>query len=137
MWSPHPLDVVARFTTALRTGDLDACRALVRDDLVFSEAPSLPFGGDHKGWDGVLAMLSTLSREYRVRLDDPVITEAGDRILVRVSGTIGSRATGRELPLEALDLYEVDDAGLIARVDVFYKDAAAVTALRTSESGAA
>jgi hypothetical protein len=39
--------------------------------------------------------------------------------------------------LEALDLYEVDDAGLIARVDVFYKDAAAVTALRTSESGAA
>jgi hypothetical protein len=32
------------------------------------------------------------------------------------------------MPLDALDLYEVRD-GLIARIDVYYKDAAAVTAL--------
>jgi hypothetical protein len=31
----------------------------------------------------------------------------------------------------------VDDQGLITRVDVFYKDAAAVTALRDETSGAA
>jgi ketosteroid isomerase-like protein len=131
------VEVVTHFTAALKTGDLEACRALVREDLVFSEAPSLPFGGDHTGWEAVVGMLGIIGREYRIRLDDPVIAAAGDRVLVRVSGSISSRATGRQMPLEAVDLYHVDDAGLITRVDVFYKDAAAVSALRTTESGAA
>jgi ketosteroid isomerase-like protein len=136
--SSSDVEVVRRFTTSLATGELETCRALVAEDLVFSEAPSLPFGGDRTGKQGMLDLLTAVGSDYRVRLAEPVIDQAGDRVLVRVSGTISSRATRREMPLEALDLYEVRD-GLIARIDVFYKDAAAVTALRepATETGVA
>jgi uncharacterized protein len=122
------VEVVRRFVSALATGDLDTCQALVSQSLVFSEAASLPFGGDRVGSQGLLDLLAAVSRDYRVKLAEPVVAAAGDRVLVRVSGTIGSLVSGREMPLEALDLYDVRD-GLIVRVDVFYKDAAAVTGL--------
>jgi ketosteroid isomerase-like protein len=122
------VEVVTRFLDALSSGHLDSCLDLVTDDLVFSEAASLPFGGDWQGKDGLVGCLRAVGKAFRVRLGEPVISSAGDRVLVRVTGTIASRATGREIPLEALDLYEVRD-GLIHRVDVFYKDAAAVIAL--------
>jgi ketosteroid isomerase-like protein len=126
------VDLVTLFTGALGSGDVDTCLALVHDELVFSEAECLPFGGDFVGRQGLLELLSAVGRDYRIQLEAPQVDRAGDRVLVRVRGTIASRATGREMPLEALDLYDVRD-GLIARVDVFYKDAAAVTALCHSE----
>lgn len=122
------IDVVTRFAAALAVGDIESSLALVHENLIFSEAPSLPFGGDRIGSQGLQDLLAAISRDYRIRLGQPTVTGAGDRVLVRVQGTIASRATGRQMPLEALDLYDVRD-GLIQRVDVFYKDAAAVTAL--------
>jgi ketosteroid isomerase-like protein len=127
------VDVVTRFVGCLAVGDLDTCRSLIHPDLVFSEAPSLPFGGDHLGPEGLLALLTGVAKHYRVRLGEPVVAAAGDRVLVRVSGTIASRGTGRSMPLDALDLYEVRDSR-IARIDVYYKDAAAVTALCEPEA---
>ncbi|GAA0612428.1 hypothetical protein GCM10009547_13060 [Sporichthya brevicatena] len=121
-------DVVRRFTAAMQTGDIGTCCALLTEDSVFSEAPSLPFGGDWHGSGGFRSFLSAVATHYRVRLTDLRIDPAGGRVLVRVSGTISSRATGRSLPLDAIDVYEVRK-GRIARVDVYYKDSAAVAAL--------
>lgn len=123
-----PLEVVQSFTDSMRRGEIDACRLLVADDLVFSEAECLPFGGDWVGPEGFIDFLGAVSKHYRVRVADMVLSEVGDRVLARVSGTIESRATGRSLPLDALDLYEVRN-GVIVRVDVYYKDAAAVAHL--------
>lgn len=125
-----PLEAVRAFTERLGRGEIDACKELIHPDLVFSEAPSLPFGGDWVGPAGFADFLAAVSTHYRVRIAEIVLEEAGDRVLARVSGTIESRATRRSVPLDALDLYEVR-GGLIARVDVYYKDAAAVTDLMT------
>ena len=121
-------EVVLRFTQALVAGDMSTCLDLVDDSLVFSEPESLPFGGDHHGKQGFLELLADVSRHYRMRLAAPVIAEAGDRVLVRMSGEITARSTGRRMPLDALDLYEVV-GDRIVRVEVFYKDTAAVAAL--------
>lgn len=123
-----PLEVVRSFTDSMRRGEIDVCRQLVADELVFSEAECLPFGGDWSGPQGFVDFLGAVGKHYRVRVADMALSEAGDRVLARVSGTIESRATGRSLPLDAMDLYEVRD-GLIVRVDVYYKDAAAVASL--------
>ena len=122
------LETVRQFVASLSAGDLATCNTLVADDLVFAEAECLPFGGEWKGKDGLVGMLTAVSKAYRIKLGEPVISDAGDRVLVRVSGSISSRATGRSLPLDAVDVYTVTD-GLISRVDVYYKDAAAVAAL--------
>lgn len=127
---------VADFTAALTRGDLEACRALVSDDLVFSEPASLPFGGEHHGWDSVVDMLSLLGRRYKLRLDPPVMAVAGAQAFVRMSGAISSRTTGRAMALNALDVYEVDESSRIIKVDVYYKDVAAVLDLdRTDDHG--
>ncbi len=122
------VEVVRQFVASLSVGDLDTCNTLIADDLVFAEADCLPFGGEWKGKDGLVGMLTAVAKNYRIKLGEPTIADAGDRVLVRVSGTIGSRATGRSLPLDAVDVYTVT-GGLISRVDVYYKDAAAVAAL--------
>lgn len=120
--------VVRKFTDGLRAGDIAGCLQLVHDDLVFAEAPSLPFGGDYIGKDGLMQMLRTVSRQFRVELETPAIVAGEEFVGVRVAGTMTSRVTGRSMPMDVVDLYQVRD-GKIARVDVFYKDTAAVVDL--------
>jgi ketosteroid isomerase-like protein len=129
-------DVVHAFTVGLSRGDLDSCQALLHPGFVFSEAESLPFGGERHGTQGFLDLLAAVARDYRVILDHPQISDAGDQVLVRVGGSIGSRATGRRMALNALDLYTLQD-GLIARIEVFYKDTAAVIALCVGDASGA
>jgi ketosteroid isomerase-like protein len=129
--------VVQRFVTALARGEVDDCLELVADGIVFSEARSLPFGGDWTGKQGVRDLLAAVARQYRVRLGPPQVIGAGvGGVVVRMSGRIIGRATGVQLPLDCLDLYQVEN-GLIARVDVFYKDAAAIAALAAYPPAAA
>jgi ketosteroid isomerase-like protein len=127
--------VVRAFSAALAQGDLDAASALARDDLVFSEPASLPFGGEHVGADGLRTVLGKISRDYRLRLQEPVFGSVGQQVVVKVTGSITARASGATMPLEAVDLYTVGADGLISRVDVFYRDAAAVSSLRDTEIG--
>jgi ketosteroid isomerase-like protein len=120
--------VVRKFTAGLRAGDVGSCLDLLDDEIVFSEAASLPFGGDYVGKDGFVQLLRNVARDLRVRLDAPQIGDAGPFVAVRVYGTMTSRATGRGLQMQVVDLYQLR-AGKIVRVDVFYQDSRAVSEL--------
>jgi ketosteroid isomerase-like protein len=120
--------VVRAFTDALRAGDIRACAALLDDSNVFSEAASLPFGGDYVGAEGFRRMLGAVSRDFRVELDPPEIAGTGDWVAVVVRGTFTSRATRRSMPVDCVDIYRLRD-GKIVRVDVHYKEPAALAAL--------
>jgi ketosteroid isomerase-like protein len=122
------VDVVRRFTAGLAAGDVSGCLELLADDLVFSEAESLPFGGDYHGKDGFRRLLRAVSGDFRIELDEPEIGAAETFVAVRVRGRVTSRATGRSMPLRAVDLYELRDAKIV-RVDVFYKEPQALAAL--------
>jgi ketosteroid isomerase-like protein len=133
MPSQGDIAVVRKFTDGLRAGDVAGCLGLVHDDLVFSEAASLPFGGDYLGKDGFKQLLRNVSRDFRVELGGPEIGAGEEFVAVRVSGTMTSRATGRSMPMDVVDLCHVR-AGKIARVDVFYKDTSAVVELGQPEA---
>ena len=125
--------VVRAFTDNLRAGAIAACLELVTEDLVFSEAASLPFGGDYHGKDGVLKLLRNVSRDYRVVLDAPEIVGGDAFVAVRVRGTMRSKATSAEMAMQVLDVYQLRD-GLISRIDVFYQDPVAVARLIEADS---
>ena len=120
--------VVRAFTDAMRAGNIDTCLEMVAPDLVFSEAESLPFGGDYHGRDGFLQLLRTVNRHLKVELTTPEITGGDGLVAVRVHGTMTARATGRSMPMDVVDLYRLSD-GTITRVDVFYKEPSAVADL--------
>lgn len=132
MPSQGDVAVVRKFTDGLRAGDVAGCLELVHDELVFAEAASLPFGGDYLGKEGFVQLLRNVSRDFRVELGTPEIGAGEEFVAVRVTGTMTSRATGRSMPMDVVDLYQVR-AGKIARVDVFYKDTAAVVELTEQE----
>lgn len=131
----HNVEVVRRFTDGLRCGDISACAALLDDANVFSEAASLPFGGDYVGVEGFRRMLGAVSREFRVVLDPPEIAGTDDWVAVVVRGTFTSRRTGRSMPVECVDVYRLRD-GKIVRVDVHYKEPGALAELCRGSVGA-
>ncbi|BCO39255.1 nuclear transport factor 2 family protein [Mycobacterium timonense] len=124
----HNVEVVRRFTEGLRCGDIGTCAALLDDANVFSEAASLPFGGDYVGVEGFRRMLGAVSREFRVALDPPEIAGTDDWVAVVVRGTFTSRRTGRSMPIECVDVYRLRN-GKIVRVDVHYKEPGALAEL--------
>jgi uncharacterized protein len=129
--------VVRKFITGLQAGDVGGCLELLDDEIVFSEAASLPFGGDYVGKDAFVQFLRNVGRHFRVDLDTPEVADAGPFVAVRVHGTMTSRVTGRSLPMQVVDLYQLR-AEKIVRVDVFYQDSHAVSELcRDDSPGAA
>jgi uncharacterized protein len=57
----HPnAKLVQRGYDAFRSGDLDALREFMTDNVVWHEPGRGPFAGDHKGPEGVLALLDEL-----------------------------------------------------------------------------
>lgn len=128
MSGQHNVEIVRRFTEGLRSGDIDACAALLDHANVFSEAPSLPFGGDYVGVDGFRRMLGAVGRDFRVTLEPPEIAGTDDWVAVVVHGTFTSRRTGRSMPVECVDIYRLRDAKIV-RVDVHYKEPGALTEL--------
>ncbi|MFF3570113.1 MULTISPECIES: nuclear transport factor 2 family protein [Nocardia] len=130
------VEIVRRFTDGLRVGDIGACLELLDDASVFSETPSLPFGGDYIGPQGFRRMLRAVSQDFSVELEPPEIADGDDCVAVAVHGTFTSRATGRSMPVDAVDIYRLRGDKII-RVDVYYKDPHALSELcREHESPA-
>jgi ketosteroid isomerase-like protein len=68
-----------------------------------------------------------------VKLGTPDIVAGEAFVAVRVNGTMTSRSTDRSMPMDVVDIYQLRE-GKIARVDVFYKDTAAVVGLGQQEA---
>ncbi len=122
--------VVRRMFEAVERRDADALLSAYADDIVITEASSLPYGGVYRGhvgavdhgmayvatWDGIQ---TTDDRKLQ-----PEILNAGDRVIVlwRQKATA---ADGRRLDAPVVDLIELR-AGRVASLQMFHLDTAAV-----------
>jgi hypothetical protein len=132
--SAEDVEVVRRFTAGLRSGEVAACLELLHPENVFDEAEGLPFAGDYSGHEGFMRLLKDVNRLFEVKLAEPQISDAGDCVVVQLTGTFTSRATSRSAEMPVVDLYRVRD-GKVAHVDVYYKDTRAMYALIAEGDG--
>jgi uncharacterized protein len=121
-------EVVARLTEAFVAGDGETVLSFFDDDVEIREAPSLPWGGVHRGREGFAALQATMAQWWETGTPALQVSDAGDVVLLRERMTITGRATGRSMELEVVDVITVRD-GRIAEIDVFYKDVHAVLAV--------
>jgi ketosteroid isomerase-like protein len=122
-----PEDVVRRFQDAIGRGSWDDATLVLDPLVVFHEAPTLPFGGDHRGVDGYRALAEAFGALADFEFDPTMelMTTTTGTVIVRGSFTVTGKATGRTASTRFAEFYVLTE-GRIVDVDVFYWDEAAV-----------
>ena len=126
--SAEAVAVAERMMEAVKAMNPEEFLACLHSDVVFSEADSLPYGGEHKGIDGILKLFTTVVEQFDFAIEDYSLADAGEFVVNRATATFTARSTGRSLTTDVIELYWVTD-GLISRGDIFYKDTLAMVAL--------
>jgi uncharacterized protein len=125
----EPRATVDRFVHALVEQRLDDARRLLHDELVVYEPGGLPFSGEYRGPQGFFELLGKISETLGLTLDPAIqylLTK--DTVAMRTRMKFTSRGSGRSAEVGLEEIYTVRD-GLIAELDVYYKDPSAVAAL--------
>ena len=121
------VEVVERFEDAFVRGDMDEVLSLLTPDVVVHEAPSLPYPGDHRGYDGFLRLADAFNSVWEITGElDLTFLDAGEtHVVALVAFDVVTRPTGVPLRLRLVEVYTVRD-GRIADLDVYYRDTAAI-----------
>jgi uncharacterized protein len=120
-------ETLDRFRELRHSGRLDEALELVHPDMVLHEAESLPYGGEYHGPDGFRKLFDVVYGLFEVTATVET-HDAGTFCCAIAHCTFTSRQTGRSTDLPIVENYYVEN-GLITRVDIYYKDTAAVLAL--------
>lgn len=121
--------LVERFFGAVLGGDVTTLKELVSPDCIVHEPADLPYGGEYKGLDGVLAMFKAIATELSFEVNGSEIFDVGGgRVVVRMDATFTSLRNGRTASFPIAEIYTVAN-GQIVDIDVFYKEPAAIRAL--------
>ena len=121
--------VVATFVNAFGEGRLDDALSLLHDEFVVHAAGGVPYSGDYLGAEGFSELIAkilpvldlTPSPEMQYVVD-------GDQVVLHYRLTFTAHATAKSVEMSVAEVFVVRD-GLIAELDVFYKEPSAVVAL--------
>ena len=105
---------------------------VLTDDFVIVEPASLPYGGEHHGIDGYVALMRRIDALFALQFE-PQALHALDAstVLLRMQVTFTARATDRERRLSVLEFLSIR-GGRVARSEGFIFDTAALLALLSS-----
>jgi ketosteroid isomerase-like protein len=102
---------------------------VLEDDFVILEPASLPYGGEHRGVHGYVALLRRIDELFALEFEPEDIRALdGSTVLLRMRVNFTSRASGRARRLRVLELLTTR-GGRVARSEVFISDTAALLAL--------
>jgi ketosteroid isomerase-like protein len=123
------LEIVQRFSTAVREGDFEEMGRLLHDDFIAHEAGGLPYSGDYRGLSGFRNLLEKMNHAMTLS-PGPFTSEplGKNAVVLRFSLTFTARSSGRSVTMDLIEVYTLRN-GKIVDLDVYYKDPAAVTAL--------
>jgi ketosteroid isomerase-like protein len=126
---------------AVQERDGAALVGLYDPAVEFQEAPTLPYGGTHRGFDAVIAQHLAYLRAWdglqtpsERNLDPRVVAASGDEVVV-LWRQKGVDSGGTRLDSPVLGLYSIRD-GKLTRAQMFHFDAAAVASFLENASRA-
>jgi ketosteroid isomerase-like protein len=122
------LATVRRFIELISAGNIEEGLPMLTDDFVLDEAEGLPYTGTYHGREGFVEIMSKIGSQYDMVPISIEYADAGDVVMVMPLLKFTARASGESLEMQVCEVYRVRD-GQISKIDVYYKDAAAVAAL--------
>ena len=125
----NPQAIVERFVVAFGEGRLDDALSLLQDDFVVHAAGGVPYSGDYQGAQGFSELITKIIEVLELTPSpDMQYLVDGDKVVLYYRLTFTARASGDSVEMGVAEVFSVRD-GLIAELDVFYKDPSAVVAL--------
>ncbi|HVU72386.1 MAG TPA: nuclear transport factor 2 family protein [Mycobacteriales bacterium] len=122
-----PRSVIQRYTMAVLRKDWDTVGSLLSDDSVSHEPPSLPYGGEHRGRDAIVALCQTITSLWGVGdiKGMPWMVVEGDehsaKVVTGAHFGATAHATGNEFEVRVAELYTIVD-GKITEAVIHYWD---------------
>jgi ketosteroid isomerase-like protein len=126
MTTASNIDVVRQDFDAVRARDLEQLLATYHPDIVIREAPSLPYGGVYRGYDGAAAHAAGFMQTWdqlqsaEQRSPDERLLDAGEHVVacwrLRATG-----AHGEQLEAPVISLFTMRD-GKVAELQMFHFD---------------
>jgi ketosteroid isomerase-like protein len=107
--------------------DFSVIAETLHDDVVMHQAPSLPYGGEWRGREGVAAWMDAVSSTWSKveHRDVRIFAGAQDTAFTRARAVVTSRASGRTVEFPILHQVTIRD-GRLLQGEPFYWDTAAV-----------
>jgi uncharacterized protein len=127
--STEGLETVRRFSRALGDRDFTKVESLLHRDLVVHTAGGLPYSGEYYGPQGFLELFAAMTQVLDLT-PGPLRQQSLDEqtVVSRFRLRFVARASGKHAEMDLVEIYQVSD-GLIADLDVYYKDPSAVAAV--------
>jgi ketosteroid isomerase-like protein len=125
--SEENIQLLHEFAREVVAKDVEGLRRLMHDDVVVREAPTLPYGGDHRGPEGFVHVYETVQKlwEFTEEFKYTYIDAGPEKVLLMVEVGAIARATGRHVAMRLAEVFTLRDKK-IAEIDVFYWDTAAM-----------
>lgn len=110
------IDVAKQAYDAFARGDVPGTLSVFEENLEWVEAPSVAWGGEHRGHrgflEGVLAPLTEAVQHFTVTPERFFADgEGGVAVLVRYRGT--GRRTGKPLDMQGIQMLDIRDGKIV------------------------
>jgi ketosteroid isomerase-like protein len=121
--------IVRRFMSATGADGRPERTRLLHEDFVVSSAGGLPFSGEYHGPQGFFDLIGKMYEVLELAPGPITLNPLGqDAVVARFRLTFTARSSGNHVEMDLAEIYTISD-GLIVKLDVYYKDPAAVAAL--------
>ena len=121
--------LVVKFVSAFGDQRFDDARSLLHDEFVAHAAGDVPYSGDYRGAAGFLELVTTMSEALDVMpTSEMQFIADDDKVVLHYRLKFTGRASGDSAEMSMSEVFTIRD-GLIAELDVFYKNPSAVQAL--------
>lgn len=115
------LQTLMGFVEYVLGGKVEAALEFIHPDVVAHEAESLPYGGEYRGKDAFLELLTKIGETVEIEVTPLGMHDAGDTIVAVFLAKFTSRASGNSIEMPVSEVYGFTD-GLISSANFFYKD---------------
>ena len=127
-------EIILTALDAMAEGDGGPFVDLFDPDVVFYEAPGLPYGGTHRGLEATKKALSGIHETYdRTYEEIEEVAAAGDLVMLYAVVDYRVRKNGRSGTLQTLELFRFRD-GKVIEWRGHYLDAASVVEDTTADA---